>query len=259
MRINVFSITGYLSEAIHLVVWFMVLTLAALVFSPAANAAVLNLAYAHHDASLTRQVGWQQPRQTDKFQSAREASSDDEVHLSYRLLKPLAKQGHTIAQYQLALLHDGEHDAYTSLVKAAYWYEQAARNGHKDAQHNLAVAYANGEGVEQNINKALSWWKRAALAGHTDAQYNLGIIYATGKGGVQTDLVKAAKWWRQAAISGDAMAQYNLAALYANGVESIKSYCEATRWWEKASESGFLQASIALNAIKQKQDYQSCW
>lgn len=259
MRLNVVTKVRYPNEAASYALWFIILTITAFLFSPTANSAVMSAAYTHQETFLKQQLGWQVLQQSTKLQSARKAFSDEEVHLSYRLLKPLAMQGHTLAQYQLATLHDSEYASYASLSKAAFWYQKAAKNGHRNAQHNLAVAYANGEGVEPNINKAVSWWKRAAIAGHTDAQYNLGIIYATGKDGVESDLAKAAKWWRLAAIAGDPMAQYNLAALFANGIESVRSYCEATRWWEKAAANGFTQANIALSAIKQKQDYNSCW
>ena len=259
MRSNIVKIESVSSTSMSHIFWPMMIIMAAFLYSQSAVSAVNQHASYNQHTLLKQQAGWQATQQIAKLESAREAFSDEEVHLSYRLLQPLAMQGHTLAQYQLATLHDSEQGAYSSLAKAAYWYQKAAKNGHKDAQHNLAVAYANGDGLEQDINKALQWWKRAALAGHIDAQYNLGIIYATGKGGVESDLGKAAKWWRLAAIGGDPMAQYNLAALFANGIESVRSYCEATRWWEKSAANGFSQANVALAAIKQKQDYTSCW
>ena len=239
--------------------WLLSLLFVKLLLSQNVQAAISQTAFTSEKILLTQQVGWQQPQQIAKLASAQQAFSDEEYHLSHRLLEPLAIQGHVLAQYQLAMLYDSGRESEGALANAVYWYQKAARNGHHNAQHNLAVAYANGEGVAQNMNKAVTWWRRAAIAGHTDAQYNLGIIYATGKNGVERNLSKAAKWWRQAAIAGDPMAQYNLAALYANGVETIKSYCEATRWWEKSAASGFTQANLALQVIKLKQDYYSCW
>lgn len=212
------------------------------------------------DKSLLLQIaGWQHLQQMKNLHTAQQAYADDEYYLTHRLLEPLARQGHALAQYQLAMLYDTVDVSPETMEQSVFWYNKAASNGHQNAQHNLAVAYANGDGVEKNIRKAIRWWTRAAISGHTDAQYNLGIVYATGKDGVAQDLVKAAKWWRLAAIAGDAMAQYNLAALYANGVESLRSYCEAIRWWQAAAANGFEQANLALQVMKSKQEYSSCW
>ena len=245
----------------HYPVWFVasLVVMSSLVIAFNAGATVLPTTYTTPVSHLSKQVGWQQPQQEARLQSAQQALSNDEYHLSYRLLEPMARQGNDRAQYQLAMLYDSSRNLESAAAKAVYWYKKAAHQGHQDAQHNLAVAYANGNGVEQNIGKAMYWWQRAAAAGQVDAQYNLGIIYATGKGGVERNLPRAAKWWRQAAIAGDAMAQYNLAALYANGINSVRHYCEAARWWEKSAANGFSQANIALQKIKLKQDYHSCW
>ena len=55
------------------------------------------------------------------------------------------------------------------------------------------------------------------------------------------------------------MAQYNLGTIYVNGEDEVTSYCEAMRWWEKSAEKGVQQASWALEVIKSRRDYQSCW
>lgn len=246
---------------LHYSTWFVVslLVLVGIAITFNAVAAVVPTAYTPATSFLTQQVGWQQPQQEARLASAQQAFSNDEYYLSHRLLEPLAVQGNVSAQYQLAMLYDSSRNLESAAARAAYWYKKAAKQGHQDAEHNLAVAYANGDGVAQDMGKAIRWWQQAAATGHVDAQYNLGVIYATGKDGVERNLAKAVKWWRQAAIAGDAMAQYNLAALYANGVESVRSYCEATRWWEKSAANGFSQANIALQMIKLKQDYHSCW
>lgn len=187
------------------------------------------------------------------------AFENDEMQMARRLWVAMAEQGLADAAYKLGMVYDTGNGVERDAGRAVYWYRRAADDGHIHAQHNLAVAYANGDGVELDFKQALRWWERAAAAGNTDSQYNLGIVYAMGIHGVTRDVDMAKKWWRKAAIKGDAMAQYNLGTVYASGDNQVTSYCEATRWWEKSAEKGVQQASWALEVIKSRRDYQSCW
>lgn len=183
----------------------------------------------------------------------------EDYHLARRNLLPLAKQGVVEAQFYVGMMYDSGLGVEKDLAEAFGWYQFAAYEGHSSAQHNLAVAYANGEGITPNSSKAIYWWKQAAQQGNADAQYNLGIVYAVGKLGIKPNINQAKNWWRKAAIGGDAMAQYNLGILYANGKGSVRSYCEATRWWEQSAKNGVQQANTALEILKHKKDYYTCW
>ncbi|MDH5178549.1 MAG: sel1 repeat family protein [Gammaproteobacteria bacterium] len=201
-------------------------------------------------------------RQADMLQLIRgmRAFSSDDFSRAYRLLLPLAEQGIAEAQFYVGLMYDSGLGTDKNPATAFSWYEQAANKGHSSAQHNLAVAFANGEGTQRDPDKAIHWWKQAAQQGNTDAQYNLGIVYAVGKLGIKPNLKQAKDWWRKAAISGDAMAQYNLGILYANDNSgAVRSYCEAIRWWEESAKNGVQQASTALEILKHKKDYYTCW
>lgn len=202
----------------------------------------------------------QRQRWTEFYASKAEAAfNEDEPQLARRMWAALAEQGVADAAYKLGMVYDTAIGVERDAARAAYWYRRAAEDGNVHAQHNLAVAYANGDGVELDFNKALNWWKRSAAAGNADSQYNLGIVYAMGIHGVSRNINMAKKWWRKAAIKGDAMAQYNLGTIYVNGEDQITSYCEAMRWWEKSAAKGVQQASWALEVIKSRRDYQSCW
>ncbi len=232
-------------------------------------ATLLNTAYAaSHPFYITaeqtadyqlKQIGYQYEWIDSNRTLAEEAFDDDEPHMARRIWVALAEQGQPDAAYKLGMVYDSGIGVERDPARAAYWYRRAAEDGHLHAQHNLAVAYANGDGVELNFNKALNWWKRSAAAGNADSQYNLGIVYAMGVHGVKRNIDMAKKWWRKAAIKGDAMAQYNLGTIYVNGEDEVTSYCEAMRWWEKSAEKGVQQASWALEVIKSRRDYQSCW
>lgn len=226
--------------------------------SQAASHDRLTLARNTPDYQL-KQIGYQHEWVKRLGQLAKEAFEGDELYLAARIWAAMAEKGVTEAAYRLGMLYDAGNDAERDPARAAYWYRRAAEDGHVYAQHNLAVAYANGDGVELNFDQALMWWKQAARSGNADSQYNLGIVYALGVHGVRRNIDKAKKWWRKAAMKGDAMAQYNLGTIYVSGQGHVTSYCEAMRWWEKSAEKGVQQASWALQAIKSRRDYQSCW
>ena len=43
--------------------------------------------------------------------------------------------------------------------KAVYWYTKAAKQNHSEAQYNLALMYEKGEGVKQDKEKAIYWYR----------------------------------------------------------------------------------------------------
>jgi len=70
--------------------------------------------------------------------------------------------------------------------------------------------------------------------------------------------VQAMKWWRKAAMNGDGYAQFNLGTMFANGDVGVKNYCEAIRWWKLSATNGVAEAGVAIEVVKQRQDYHSC-
>ncbi len=143
----------------------------------------------------------------------------------------------------LKAYNDGNH------AKALQIWRPIAKSGHTLAQYNIGVAYAQGTGVKKDMVKASRWWKLSALQGHRDSSYNLGLVYARGAKDVPQDLALAAHWWQQAAIHGDAIAQYNLGMMYARG-EGVKQNLEtAIRWWQLSANQGFIGAKKVLDQL----------
>ena len=109
------------------------------------------------------------------------------------LFTPLAEQGNTLAQVNLAyLVYEGD-GVDADAEHAARWYRLAAEQGDENAQYNLGVMYENGDGVGRDLQEAVKWWRRAARQGYADAQYNLGAMYYNGRG-VEKDYVRAYVW-----------------------------------------------------------------
>ena len=90
-------------------------------------------------------------------------------------------------------------DAYTkkNYLKALVEWLPLAEQGASQAQYNLAGMYAKGHGVKVDDEKAVYWYRKAALQGHPRAQYNLGVMYLLGNGVYQS--FEDAKPWLQLA------------------------------------------------------------
>ena len=75
--------------------------------------------------------------------------------------KPLAEQGHAVAQYNLGVMYDRGYGVLKDYKEAVNWYRKAAKQGHSSGQYNLGVLYAKGAGVLKDMTKAKYWIKKA--------------------------------------------------------------------------------------------------
>ncbi len=143
---------------------------------------------------------------------------------AYTILKPLAEQGSTRAQFRLGVMYlrgrgvDQNLDAGTNLIKKAFpQIQNAAVAGAAWAQADLGSLYQTGLLVAKNDKEAVRWYRAAAEQGYAGAQTNLGAMYADGKG-VAQNRIEAVKWLKLAAEQGDKVARDNLNAL---GVQNL--------------------------------------
>ena len=116
-------------------------------------------------------------------------------------------------------------------------WKPLAEQGHAMAQHNLGVMYRKGRGVVEDDKEAVKWYRLAAEQGHAMAQSNLGAMYSNGQGVIKDDK-EAVKWLRLAAERGEAMAQYNLGFMYGNGQGVIEDNVYAHMWFNIAAANG---------------------
>jgi len=77
-----------------------------------------------------------------------------------------------------------------------------AKQGNTVAQFNLGAMYHTGQGVALDYAKAVNWYRKSAEQGHSAAQYNLGFMYGTGQG-VMLDGEIAYMWFALSAQQGD--------------------------------------------------------
>ena len=75
--------------------------------------------------------------------------------------RPLAEQGHAIAQFNLALLYHSGLGVDLNEATAVNWYKKSANNGYYKAQEYLAVGYREGWfGLPKDLKQADFWEQR---------------------------------------------------------------------------------------------------
>ena len=140
-----------------------------------------------------------------------------------------ALNGHTAAQYNLALMLDRGIGTPIDHVEAHKWYLSAAKSGSSAAQNNLGYQFERGLGVEHNLDKAREWYQLSAKSGYKLGQRNLAIINHHGYGG-NRNLPNALKWYRKAAYQGDQTSQIQLALMLFNGLGEQRNIIESMSW-----------------------------
>jgi TPR repeat protein len=125
-----------------------------------------------------------------------------------KLIRPLAEQGNTGAQYNLATMYYNGDGTRRDYAEAMNWFRRAAQKGDIDAERYLGFMNAEGQGVSRNDAEAFRWYALAADQGDADAANNLGVLYTDGKGTMK-DLVQAHKWFSIAAMRYPANDQKN--------------------------------------------------
>jgi len=94
----------------------------------------------------------------DEFSDGFMAASSGDYKSAVSAWKPLAKNGHPDAQFNLALiLHSGANGVMDE-KEAVKLYHKAAKNGHRNAQQYLVAAYGEGWfGLKKDPKKATFW------------------------------------------------------------------------------------------------------
>lgn len=91
---------------------------------------------------------------------------------AFNLLKPLARNGNAIAQFNIALMYDEGNGVPQSYANAFKWYLRAAESGLIQAQYTAGYCYRKGRGIKLNVVRAHMWLNLAASGGlrHADIE-----------------------------------------------------------------------------------------
>jgi len=81
---------------------------------------------------------------------------------AFRLWMPLARQGTSQAQFNIAFMYEKGLGVAKSDVEAARWYLAAAEHGDVTAQSKVGSLYEAGVGVAKDLDRAAFWYAEAA-------------------------------------------------------------------------------------------------
>ena len=146
-----------------------------------------------------------------------------------------ATVGDSRSQYMLGRIYERGLGVNRNPITAMKWYRLSAGQGHAIAQYTLAMMHQKGlldsasrprsrsmgvGGIAASPSQrlgiayveALKWFELAAEQGVADAQYNLGLMYATGNG-IPINFVTAHLWWSVAVDFGSEEARRKLVFL----------------------------------------------
>lgn len=122
-----------------------------------------------------------------------------------QLLKPLASQSNSQAQFRLGMMYYHGQGVPEDEKMAVYWLKNAASQGHVDAMFELGNAYLLGNQAAKLVadpdREAALWYFQAGSAGHAEAQYHLGLLFLAGKGVIESRK-DASAWFKKAAAQG---------------------------------------------------------
>lgn len=77
-----------------------------------------------------------------------------------------------------------------------------ADDGDSDAQYNIGWMYLNGYGLRVNDSLALEWWEKASEQGNADASFSIGMLYSLGDGEIRKDTKTAIDYYLHAVEGG---------------------------------------------------------
>ena len=112
-----------------------------------------------------------------RYLHALEAYKKKDYKSAFSIWMPMAIQGFSYAQADIAGLFFNGWGVKKDLEQAFIWYKKAALNKNTYAQYMMGNLYWNGHGVQVQTDKAQIWWKMAADKGYKDAQFSLPYQY----------------------------------------------------------------------------------
>ena len=124
----------------------------------------------------------------------------DESDADYlTFIKKKSEQGYPEAQLRLGIMYEqGLYGLSQSNENAKKWYLKAAKQGYSLAQYNLASLYF----TEENYSKSFRWMKECAESGdYPYAQYMLAQCLINGFG-CEQDVMEGLYWLEKAADQG---------------------------------------------------------
>lgn len=151
------------------------------------------------------------------------------------LLTPVATRGEVQAQFILGRIYALGLATKKDANEAEKWYRKAAEQGHTRAQFRLAMILDSKK--QKRYKESLALLRKAAKAGHARAQFWLATKY-TFYNEAPHSVAMWRYWVRKSAYQGDSYARMDLAQNYFVGIKLPKDPVLALMWTILAAKSG---------------------
>jgi len=166
----------------------------------------------------------------------------------------------------LLYINEKYKDSYKKFIKCA-------KEGHVIAQHNVAYMYLDGIGIRQSINNAIKWYTASAEQNNSQAYKDLSCIYETDAFGNKNhklwfkciyeacrlgdaialnklglyyqerrDYLEAFKYFKRSLDLGDPYGYYSLGNMYLMGLGCINDDIRALELFEISSDMHYPEA-----------------
>ena len=123
-------------------------------------------------ATLVVSLSIAAPGLAGPFEDGKAAYERGDYVTALRLMRPLAEQGQTNAQFSIGMMYAIGKGVRHDYIEAVKWFRKAAEQGDASAQNSLGSMYLNGYGVLQDFVEAHKWFNLAAARGDKHAEKN---------------------------------------------------------------------------------------
>ena len=185
------------------------------------------------------------------FYNGKNAHHAGAYDTAFRILMPLAEQGHKRAQTGIGLMYLHGNGVEKNESKALEWFKEATCQNHDWAFYHLGTMYYYGMSVEQSYKKSFEYFQKASLINNATAFLNLGHFYQEGKG-VQKDDLLALKNYKKALQLGELDAAFFLGEILLSSEEISNDNLIALMWFKVFQLSGNKDVSLIIDFLEKR-------
>ena len=188
------------------------------------------------------------------FQNGTALIKQNKLGQGINLLRQAANQGHPMAAFELASLHEMGVGVNKDFQQAKAYYEIATKNGHRNAHFNLALLLTNESAPFVNLPEARKVMQVIAQRGDVEAQYVLATLYKSTLNGVASQPTEAIRWLQAASKSNHGKAQFLLGIHHLRGDNTPRNPKLAFELLNKAARQGVDGAQFNLALMYERGD-----
>ncbi len=183
-------------------------------------------------------------KSTQNIQTNTCEESDKYSNTSIESLTQIAKNGDSIAQYQLFKRYGVGDKVNKDINVSLAWLKESVKNENCSAKYMLGKFL-----IEVNRDEGIKLLASAANAGHFDAQAKLVEYYdprIKGNSNSNSNTTEYIKWLLALANNNSPLAQHGIAIVYFDGKMVKRDINEWIKWEKRSAENGQLLAQVFL-------------